>query len=107
MSEKFVLLTEEDYNNYLKLKEQHENNNIYHKNYFKKNYEDTKINNPEKYKLLMSKQNEKNKIYKKQTLEQLKKDENKYKEYRLKINEYNKQLRMKKKENLKNSIVAI
>jgi hypothetical protein len=55
----------------------------------------------------MSKQNEKNKIYKKQALEQLKQDEEKYKEYRLKINEYNKQLRMKKKEILNNSIVAI
>jgi hypothetical protein len=39
-------------------------------------------------------------------LEQLKQDEQKYNEYRLKLNEYNKQLRMKKKENLKNSIVA-
>ncbi len=68
MSEKFVLLTEEEYNNYLKLKQHHENNNIYHKNYLKKNYEETKQNNPEKYKLLMSKQNEKNKIYKKQAL---------------------------------------
>ena len=105
MCEKFVLLTEEDYNNYLKLKEQHENNNIYHKNYLKKAYEETKQNNPEKYKLLMSKQNEKNKIYKKQALLNLKQDEKKYNEYRLKNNEYNKNLRLKKKENLINSIV--
>ncbi len=107
MSEKFVLLTEEDYNNYLKLKEQHENNNIYHKNYLKKAYEETKQNNPEKYKLLMSKQNEKNKIYKKEALQKMKEDEEKYKEYRLKMNEYNKQLRIKKKEILNDSIVAI
>jgi hypothetical protein len=70
-------------------------------------FEEAKINNPEKYKVLMTKQNEKNKKYKKQALENLKKDENKYNEYRLKINENNKQLRMKKKENLNNSIVAI
>ena len=36
--------------------------------------EETKINNPEKYKILMTKQNEKNKIYTKQALEQLKKE---------------------------------
>ena len=107
MSEKFVLLTESDYNNYLKLKQHHENNNIYHKNYLKNMIQETKQNNPEKYKLLMSKQNEKNKIYKKQILEKLKEDEEKYIEYRKKMNEYNKNLRMKKKENLKNSIVAI
>ena len=107
MSEKFVLLTEEDYNNYLKLKQHHENNNIYHKNYLKNMIQETKQKNPEKYKLLMSKQNEKNKIYKKQILEKLKEDEEKYKEYRLKINEYNKHLRIKKKEKLNNSIVAI
>ncbi len=40
-------------------------------------------------------------------MEQLKQDEQKYNEYRLKLYEYNKQLRMKKKENLKNSIVCI
>ena len=63
MSENFVLLTEEDFNNYLKLKQQQENNNKYHKQYLKKSYEEVKINNPEKYKLLMQKQNEKNKKY--------------------------------------------
>ena len=72
MSEKFVLLTEEDYNNYLKLKEQHENNNIYHKNYLKNMIQETKQKNPEKYKLLMSKQNEKNKIYKKTNIRKIK-----------------------------------
>ena len=107
MSEKFVLLTESDYNNYLKLKQHHENNNIYHKNYLKKVYEETKQNNPEKYKLLLSNQNKKNKIYKKEDLQKLKEDEEKYKEYRLKINEYNKEYRLKKKEKLNNSIVAI
>ena len=106
MTEKFILLTEDDFNNYLKLKQHHENNNIYHKNYLKKTYEDTKINNPEKYKTLMQKQNELNKTYKKKALEQLKQDEQKYNEYRLKINEYNKQVRIKRKENLKNAIVA-
>jgi hypothetical protein len=63
MSENFVLLTEEDFNNYLKLQQQQENNNKYHKQYLKKSYEEVKINNPEKYKLLMQKQNEKNKKY--------------------------------------------
>ena len=42
MAEKFVLLTEEDYNNYLKLKQHHENNNIYHKNYLKNMIQETK-----------------------------------------------------------------
>ena len=51
MSENFVLLTEEDFNNYLKLKQQQENNNKYHKQYLKKSYEEVKINNPEKYKI--------------------------------------------------------
>jgi hypothetical protein len=45
-------------------------------------------------------------IKKKQALLNLKQDEQKYNEYRLKINEYNKNLRLKKKENLINSIVA-
>ena len=106
MSEKFVLLTEEDYNNYMKLKQQQENNKSYHKNYLKNVIQDAKINNQEKYKLLMSKQNEKNKKYKKRALQNLKQDEQKYNEYRLKINNYNKQLRQRKKENLINSVVA-
>ena len=55
----------------------------------------------------MSKQNEKNKKYKKQALQNLKQDEQKYNEYRLKINNYNKQLRQRKKEILINSVVAI
>ena len=36
MTEKFILLTEDDFNNYLKLKQHHENNNIYHRNYLKR-----------------------------------------------------------------------
>ena len=52
MSENFVLLTEEDYNNYLKLKQNQENNKNYHKNYLKNVIQDAKINNQEKYKLL-------------------------------------------------------
>ena len=107
MSENFVLLTEEDYNNYLKLKQQQENKNIYHKQYNKNLIQDAKNNNHDKYIFLMQKQNEKNKIYKKKALQQLKENEIKYNEYRLKINEYNKQLRLKKKENLLNAIVAI
>jgi hypothetical protein len=39
-----------------------------------------------KYKLLMQKQKEKNKSYKKETLQKLKEDEKKCNEYRLKIN---------------------
>ena len=106
MSEKFVLLTEEDFNNYMKLKQHQENKNVYHRNYLKNIIKEAKINDHEKYKLLMQQQNEKNKIYKKKALQQLKQDENKYNEYRLKINEYNKQLRQKKKQNLLNSVVA-
>ncbi len=108
MSEKFILLTETDYNNLLKLKQQHESRNEYHKNYIKSMFQDAKINDHEKYKILMHKQNEKNKKYKKEVLQRLKKQEpEKYNDYRCKINEYNKQYRLKKKENLINSIVAI
>ena len=49
----------------------------------------------------------KTRFIKKQILEKLKEDEEKYKEYRLKINEYNKKYRLKKKENLINSVAAI
>ena len=61
MVEKFILLTEAEYNNLLKLKQQQENRNIYHKNYIKSMFQDAKINDHEKYKILMHKQNEKNK----------------------------------------------
>ena len=97
MSEKFVLLTEEEYNKLLHLKEQHNKNNLYHKEYIKNKINEIKQTNPEEYKYLIYKQNEANKKYKNKILENLKKDEAKYKEYREKINEYNKRLRIQKK----------
>lgn len=54
---------------------------------------------------MLYKQNERNKKYKKQALENLKTDEIKYNEYRQKQNEYNKQLRKKKKEIFINAII--
>ena len=90
MSEKFVLLTEEEYNKLLHLKEQRDKNNFYHKEYIKNKIRDMKQTKPDEYKFLMQKQNEANKKYKNKLLEELKKDEQKYKEYKEQIQEYNK-----------------
>ena len=98
MSEKFVLLTEEEYNKLLHLKEQRDKNNFYHKEYIKNKIRDMKQTKPDEYKFLMQKQNEANKKYKNKLLEELKKDEQKYKEYKEQIQEYNKNLKMQKKQ---------
>ena len=63
--EKFVLLTESDYNNYLKLKEQQKKYNLYHNNVNKSTYYNLKEQNPEQFKLLMQRQIEYNKKYRK------------------------------------------
>ena len=63
--EKFVLLTESDYNNYLKLKEQQTKYNLYHNNVNKSTYYNLKEQNPEQFKLLMQRQIEYNKKYRK------------------------------------------
>ena len=63
-----------------------------------------KSTKPEEYKFLMQKQNEANKKYKNKLLEELKKDEQKYKEYKEQIKEYNKNLRTQKKQLLLNFI---
>jgi hypothetical protein len=46
----FILLTQEDYNNYVKLKEQHQKRNDYHNNYNKSKLKDLKENNQEEHK---------------------------------------------------------
>lgn len=104
MSEKFVLLTEEEYNKLLHLKEQRNKNNLYHKEYIKNKFREMKQTKPDEYKFLMQKQNEANKKYKNKLLEELKKDEQKYKEYKEQIKEYNKNLRTQKKQLLLNFI---
>jgi hypothetical protein len=104
MSEKFVLLTEEEYNKLLHLKEQRNKNNFYHKEYIKNKFREMKQTKPDEYKFLMQKQNEANKKYKNKLLEELKKDEQKYKEYKEQIKEYNKNLRIQKKQLLLNCL---
>jgi hypothetical protein len=102
----FILLTETDYNEYIKLKEQNKRINNYHRKYIKNKFEDAKKKNPEKYKLMINEQVKHNNKYKKDVLEKLKEDPIKYNEYRLKINEYNRSYRNKRKQKLINSIVA-
>ncbi len=64
MSREFILLTESDYKDLLKLKEQHEKRNAYHNEYYEKKLQELKHTNQEEYKIKMIKQNEANKIYK-------------------------------------------
>ncbi len=75
-------LTEKEIKEYIKLKEKKEKQNKYLNNYIKNKIKNAKENDHETYKLLMSKQNEANKKYKKQALQKLKEDPIKYKEYR-------------------------
>ena len=76
--EKFVLLTESDYNNYLKLKEQQTKYNLYHNNINKSTYYNLKEQNPEQFKLLMQRQIEYNKKYRKNILNLKQSDPHKY-----------------------------
>ena len=89
-------LTEKEMNEYLKLKEQKDKQNEYFYNYIKNKIQETKKSNPEEYKKIMSKQNEANKKYKKSSLEKLKEDPIKYKEYREKDVIYRKLLKERK-----------
>ena len=76
--EKFVLLTESDYNNYLKLKEQQTKYNLYHNNVNKSTYYNLKEQNPEQFKLLMQRQIEYNKKYRKNISNLKQSDPHKY-----------------------------
>lgn len=97
-------LTENEINEYLKMKEQQKKLNKYHNEYNKKNIQLKKETDQETYKILMDKQNEANKKYKKSALQKLKEDPIKYEEYRLKQNKYKNEWNQKKKEEaLKNS----
>jgi adenine specific DNA methylase Mod len=91
-------LTEEEINEYLKMKQQKEKKNKYFYNYTKNKIKDAKINNPELYKRFMDKQNEANKKYKKAALIKLKEDPIKYKEFRDKELEYRKLLKIRKEQ---------
>ena len=88
MSEKFILLTEEDYNYYLKLKDQQQKRNDYHNKYNKLKMQELKNNDTEEYKKKITKQNEYNKIYKQNMLNKLKQDPEAYREYNLKLTKY-------------------
>ena len=76
--EKFVLLTESDYNNFLKLKEQQTKYNLYHNNVNKSTYYNLKEQNPEQFKLLMQRQIEYNKKYRKNISNLKQSDPHKY-----------------------------
>jgi hypothetical protein len=91
-------LTENEMNEYLKMKEQQKKLNKYHNEYNKKNIQTKKETDQETYKILMERQNEANKKYKKSALEKLKQDPIKYEEYRLKQNKYKNEWNNKKKE---------
>ena len=101
-------LTENEMNEYLKMKEQQKKLNKYHNEYNKKNIQIKKETDQETYKFLMERQNEANKKYKKSALEKLKEDPVKYEEYRLKLNKYKNEWNKKKKEEAqKNSNIII
>ncbi len=89
-------LTEKELNEYLKMKAQKEQKNKYFFNYIKNKIKNTKETDQEQYKILMSKQNEANKKYKKEALQKLKEDPIKYKEYREKDVNYRKSLKERK-----------
>jgi hypothetical protein len=79
---KFVLLTETDYKEYMKLKERKQKNNEYHNAYEKRKYEKIKKSNPEEYERLIKKQNEYNKTYKNKHLIKIKQDPILYEEFK-------------------------
>ena len=88
MSQEFILLTQEDYNDLLKLKENHEKRNAYHNEYNKKKLQDLKENNQEKYKKKITSQNEANKKYKQNIMNKIKQDPELYKQYNIKMTQY-------------------
>jgi hypothetical protein len=88
MSHEFVLLTIDDYNNYLKLKENHEKRNAYHNKYNKNKLQELKQTNQEQYKNKIKLQNEANKKYKQNVMNKIKQDPELYKQYNIKMTNY-------------------
>jgi hypothetical protein len=106
MTENFVLLTESDYNNYLKLKEQQTKYNFYHKTINKSKYYILKESNPEQFKLLMQRQNEYNKRYRQNILNLKQSDPQKYEQLEtLKIQKQTTKLLNKLKEQKQNQVL--
>jgi hypothetical protein len=102
----FVLLTQDDYNYFVKLKEQQQKRNEYHNQYNKNKIQDLKQTNHEEYKKKMTKQNEANKIYKQNLLNKLKQDTEAYKEYNIKLSKYRQAMRQAQRNLLKSYEVA-
>ena len=88
MSQEFILLTQEDYNYLLKLKEQHQKRNAYHNEYNKNKLQELKQTNQEQYKNKIKLQNEANKKYKKNVMNKIKEDPELYKQYNIKMTQY-------------------
>jgi len=106
--EKFVLLTESDYNNYLKLKEQQTKYNLYHNNVNKSTYYNLKEQNPEQFKLLMQRQIEYNKKYRKNISNLKQSDPQKYENMqKLKIEKQTTRLLNKLKAIKKNQLLNL
>jgi len=106
--EKFVLLTESDYNNYLKLKEQQTKYNLYHNNVNKSTYYNLKEQNPEQFKLLMQRQIEYNKKYRKNISNLKQSDPHKYENMqKLKIEKQTTRLLNKLKAIKKNQLLNL
>ena len=106
--EKFVLLTESDYNNYLKLKEQQTKYNLYHNNVNKSTYYNLKEQNPEQFKLLMQRQIEYNKKYRKNNSNLKQSDPQKYENMqKLKIEKQTTRLLNKLKAIQKNQLLNL
>ena len=106
--EKFVLLTESDYNNYLKLKEQQTKYNLYHNNVNKSTYYNLKEQNPEQFKLLMQRQIEYNKKYRKNISNLKQSDPHKYENMqKLKIEKQTTRLLNKLKAIQKNQLLNL
>ena len=106
--EKFVLLTESDYNNFLKLKEQQTKYNLYHNNVNKSTYYNLKEQNPEQFKLLMQRQIEYNKKYRKNISNLKQSDPHKYENMqKLKIEKQTTRLLNKLKAIQKNQLLNL
>ena len=106
--EKFVLLTESDYNNYLKLKEQQTKHYLYHKTINESKYYILKESNTEQFKLLMKRQIEYNKKYRKNISNLKQSDPHKYENMqKLKIEKQTTRLLNKLKAIQKNQLLNL
>ena len=101
MSQEFILLTQEDYNNYIKLQEQHKKRNAYHNQYNKSKLKYLKENNQEEYKKKITSQNKANKKYKQNIMNKIKEDPELYKQYNIKMTQYRQAMAQVKRNLLK------